>query len=141
MTYKQMGNRQLQRASLDYVRRLRLHGAEAAAATRAALDVSTPGFDPLEPEEARDGRMKANQSALIRGFEEQRLAFNAGFRSDGLLLHDELIRRTGQPRVSLVALEHGLLSGAHPIEDVAHEIERLAKMLDISGEVLPFRVR
>lgn len=80
--------------------------------------------------EQKNERWQLQVQEITRRHQSQKNKFCSELRADGTLLYNELLKRLGTHKTStLVALEYGMLSGVAPVEEVAFEIEKLAKQL------------
>ncbi|MCU1326637.1 MAG: hypothetical protein JWN34_2007 [Bryobacterales bacterium] len=141
MTYGQMDNKQLQGMAFDYVLRLReFHRRYKAVDSQASEDAFNARRSP-STEVERSALWQRETEERSRRSDETKQRFNSEFRADCSLLYAELLKRSGAKKEDLVALDYGMLSGPSPVEEVAFELERLAKMLETPAKVLPFRVQ
>jgi hypothetical protein len=123
---------QLQSAGLEYARNVREFQREISDANMSGIERQI-GQVPGEDEAARSARWHRQNIEQMERHNRYQEKFRAEFRADGVLLYEELLRRTGETKHShLVALEHGMLAGASPLEEVAQEIEKLSKKLSIT---------
>jgi hypothetical protein len=85
-------------------------------------------------EELRRAQWHADSEALMRKSTEHRSAFAEQFLGEALAVREEMCRRLGVSKEAIekehvVALDHGMLAGPHPITEAANQLEGLARRL------------
>lgn len=95
-----------------------------------------PNYDQLNEEE-KNRLFRAYGDQQIAESNEKKLMFNRRCRPEALALWEELKRRLNIDDVGAldrpIAIEHGTLAGALPIEEAATALEKLARQLPDEG--------
>jgi hypothetical protein len=131
MSYDSLSSSQLQTEGLRHAQRLREFQNEIIMAGLLASQrrVVTPGETDEQATSRRSKERKDSEERSAKELER----FRSEFRTESVLLYQELLRRNGETKRVLPALDYGMLAGPSPLEDVAHEIERLSKSLSMSA--------
>jgi hypothetical protein len=105
--------------------------AQAHETRAEPLWSSVPGWDSMSDDERRQ-EITRDRERTMSAYMQQNADFNRKARPDAVALWDELKRRLGSAGAlpkTVVALEHGMLAGAYPVEDAATALETLARRL------------
>ena len=128
MHYGTMTTLELRSAALALTKKLRDFEGEMKGATAAAIQKKLQrGGTENQTEEERSSLWNKRQNEYMQLHAHYTQRFRSEMRTDSVLMYEELLKRTSETKKMLVALEYGMLAGALPLEDVAHEIEKLAK--------------
>ena len=127
----QLDNQTLQSTALGFVKRLRSFQEDISRTNNEATmarhqEMAEHHTDTQQEKTLRWNRHNTEDQ---RRRDSQKNKWLSEFRTDATLLYEELLKRTGERRVLLVALDNAMLAGVNPVEEVAHQIEKLARKL------------